>query len=211
MPKSFLCHKQKAGKKLFGDWCFSRLPRSFRLLNPKAWEQTFFWYSQNIVLRTKQTVYENVCVRGINCPLDCMETYTRMGIKEPWATLNMSERTHSLFYIVTLAGTLCFEYRYTQNEINSNMYLYKLLFIVVLMLRNPKTVKKLQYGQIFLKESHFWWWGGNLGMDRGVKFLVFDNFLNVCTIWMSTLGMRVCFPTLFWLKPPRTYLECLKL
>ena len=91
------------------------------------------------------------------------------------------------------------------------MYLYKLLFIVVLMLRNPKTVKKLQYGQIFLKESHFWWWGGNLGMDRGVKFLVFDNFLNVCTIWMSTLGMRVCFPTLFLLKPPRTYLECLKL
>ena len=99
-----------------------------------------------------------------------METYTRMGIKEPWAILNMSERTHSLFYIVTLAGTLCFEYRYTQNEINSNMYLYKLLFIVVLMLRNPKTVKKLQYGQIFLKESHFWWWGEIWGWIEELNF-----------------------------------------
>ena len=98
-----------------------------------------------------------------------METYTRMGIKEPWATLNTSERTHSLFYIVTLAGTVCFEYRYTQNEINSNMYLYKVLFIVVLMLRNPKTVKKLQYGQIFLKESHFWW-GGIWGWIEELNF-----------------------------------------
>ena len=160
MPKSFLCHKQKAGKTLSLEIDASAdYLEALDSLIPRLESKPLFWYSQNIVLRTKQTVYENVCVRGINCPLDCMETYTRMGIKEPWATLNMSERTHSLFYIVTLAGTVCFEYRYTQNEINSNMYLYKLLFIVVLMLRNPKTVKKLQYSQIFPKKSHFWWGG----------------------------------------------------
>ena len=104
-----------------------------------------------------------------------METYTRMGIKEPWATLNMSERTHSLFYIVTLAGTVCFEYRYTQNEINSNMYPYKLLFIVVLMLRNPKTVKKLQYGKnkvTFIPEPK------KVLFIKVVLFLQFEPFLS---------------------------------
>ena len=76
-------------------------------LIPRLESKPLFSYSQNIVLRTKQTVYENVCVRGINCPLDCMETYTRMGIKEPWATLNMAERTLLLycFSIMTIAGT----------------------------------------------------------------------------------------------------------
>ena len=50
------------------------------------------------------------------------------------------------------------------------MHNYLLLCIVVLMLRNPKTGKKLQYGQTFPKQSHFWRERGGLGMGRVVNF-----------------------------------------
>ena len=56
------------------------------------------------------------------------------------------------------------------------MHNYLLLCIVVLMLRNPKTGKKLQYGQTFPKQSHFWRGRGGLGMGRVVDFFLFENF-----------------------------------
>ena len=39
---------------------------------------------------TKVTVYKTVCVRGSNCPLDCMDTNTRMVYRGPGALLIMS-------------------------------------------------------------------------------------------------------------------------